>query len=1254
VQHALRIYTEEARGATVEERLRDTVHRLNTLIIKTLDQQDVPREQRSAATLELVVVVEEAGKKRAHIAHVGDSQTWLVRNGVSYLLTEDQSLVQRLVALGRITPEQARRHEQRNVIANGLGLNDALDNPTDPSTVVQVRTIDLLDGDVLLAVSDGFTDPAEWNHTDQNVLLPRNTPESLGTDQGIPGGLLVAAVEKGQGDAEHTAQSLVSAVRPLADSVSRERNYKNGVDNISAGVYIVRPSVNPPAPVVPLVTNQELGPTPLTYTARQNITRANPLKLGRQRDENHILFSVDGVSLEHAQVYLENGAWWIEDLKTVNGTYVGFDKLSAPVPRRLGPKQVVSLGVDAQVVVTIEPTGNTITFSPLQGIRQGSFAAGLPIALGGAAFIPGAAAVLPWIGGVYVGANLPFVLQPAIHWASGKLPGQAWLTSIDFWVTTNTTRWARFLDSSWLRFLRIAPFSATVVQDVSTIVSFQGGDTVAENLAKLSRLMDRPAGMVGIPPDSLRRWDRFSLPSGAVHIGDDIGGMPMGIGKATGNEAFEVTIGQQTYYLIVTGNRGNESTDTWKITLLDPSGRVVGEGLTIEGLVGLRVLPNGIGGSYAQLTALTDLTARHIPNHLLRLALGIPQKPLALPSQAPYLYPSMTPEELRSRPRWPWDQRTFFPSQKSITMGRSAGQTISLRDDPSVSRTHASIAFDDTARRWYLADSSSSLGTWVNGTRIDKTFILEPNTVYALRMGKTMMDVWVDDSGKLTVSKRTGRLGQMEVEGMSDPKQSIVTVEQWQQAGSRFRDTYSFHGKLEEQVVDGQPNTNYTHSHKVRQWTDLIMAMLEAGIDPFGIGIQEDLDVLRVAFALAGDFHDTGNFMDLRDGKIIALPSQTHAGAEGRSIAIFTHAFERGDLAEYLDKLSPEKRARVVKLVPHLIDGTNVGKYGLLFAEGPNVPSPLQNAMRLADQAASFLYRGSLQSQDPFIHPTITLLLEMSNQESTNIPAGTLSTFPNFGSSVVKSNLMKQFLAAIRNFTAAKGEETVRTLLSLDPGETVEARVARVTVQNNALLTTFNTIKPDDITSDSVRYDGVQLRQWITDAFGLSREGPLTSRTETLPECVTGDTALKKRRRKKRPDGTWEDVWDDVPIKDIEEGDEILSLNEATGTFAPATVKKLMHKGVQTVWKLTTASGKTIRTTSEHPYLVPTIGHHENSVHSGFIDETGITNDPLQPKIGVGLLTVTAHEELLNRQLRQIFLEAVHTLGATEKTFEFK
>jgi len=84
----------------------------------------------------------------ALIAHVGDSRAYLFRDGVLTQLTEDHSLVAQAVREGILTPEQAARHPQRNIITRALGTKDTVEVD---SLVIKVQK-----GDLLLCSSDGL------------------------------------------------------------------------------------------------------------------------------------------------------------------------------------------------------------------------------------------------------------------------------------------------------------------------------------------------------------------------------------------------------------------------------------------------------------------------------------------------------------------------------------------------------------------------------------------------------------------------------------------------------------------------------------------------------------------------------------------------------------------------------------------------------------------------------------------------------------------------------------------------------------------------------------------------------------------------------------------------------------------------------------------------------------------------------------------------------------------------------------------
>jgi protein phosphatase len=84
------------------------------------------------------------------IANIGDSRTYLLRDGALSQLTRDDSFVQELVERGHITAEQARTHPSRSLVLK------ALDG--DPEQRPAIETLAARAGDRLLLCSDGLSD----------------------------------------------------------------------------------------------------------------------------------------------------------------------------------------------------------------------------------------------------------------------------------------------------------------------------------------------------------------------------------------------------------------------------------------------------------------------------------------------------------------------------------------------------------------------------------------------------------------------------------------------------------------------------------------------------------------------------------------------------------------------------------------------------------------------------------------------------------------------------------------------------------------------------------------------------------------------------------------------------------------------------------------------------------------------------------------------------------------------------------------
>jgi protein phosphatase len=85
----------------------------------------------------------------ALLAHVGDSRAYLCRDGELSMITEDHTLVQRMVREGKLTRDEADHHPQRSILTRALGVDAEVD--------VDDFTVELRPGDRILLCTDGLT-----------------------------------------------------------------------------------------------------------------------------------------------------------------------------------------------------------------------------------------------------------------------------------------------------------------------------------------------------------------------------------------------------------------------------------------------------------------------------------------------------------------------------------------------------------------------------------------------------------------------------------------------------------------------------------------------------------------------------------------------------------------------------------------------------------------------------------------------------------------------------------------------------------------------------------------------------------------------------------------------------------------------------------------------------------------------------------------------------------------------------------------
>jgi protein phosphatase len=129
--------------------LQDALEEANKKILEYAAAHAEARGMGSTAVGALIIPPEAA------VAWVGDSRAYLCDHNGLRQVTKDHSLVQRLIEIGQITPEEARHHEHKNVITRSLGAR-----PSGPAGAESV-TLRLKRGDRLMLCSDGLTTHVE-------------------------------------------------------------------------------------------------------------------------------------------------------------------------------------------------------------------------------------------------------------------------------------------------------------------------------------------------------------------------------------------------------------------------------------------------------------------------------------------------------------------------------------------------------------------------------------------------------------------------------------------------------------------------------------------------------------------------------------------------------------------------------------------------------------------------------------------------------------------------------------------------------------------------------------------------------------------------------------------------------------------------------------------------------------------------------------------------------------------------------------
>jgi protein phosphatase len=171
--------------------------------------QSDPALRGMGTTCTLVLIDDD----RVHIAHVGDSRAYRLRDGQLEQLTEDHTLVSRMVQEGRLSADEAAHHPQRSIITRALGV--------DEDVQVDLDTVELSDGDRLVICSDGLSSMVDDGQI-QSVLARESDPQKaadglveLANEAGGDDNITVVVIDFEDGDG--SGRRIVPAAEPAEE-----------------------------------------------------------------------------------------------------------------------------------------------------------------------------------------------------------------------------------------------------------------------------------------------------------------------------------------------------------------------------------------------------------------------------------------------------------------------------------------------------------------------------------------------------------------------------------------------------------------------------------------------------------------------------------------------------------------------------------------------------------------------------------------------------------------------------------------------------------------------------------------------------------------------------------------------------------------------------------------------------------------------------------------------------------------------------
>jgi protein phosphatase len=152
------------------EGLYNAINAANITVLN--DARENPNHFGMGTTvIALGLTVDDEGVTSPTLCHVGDSRAYQLRDGALRQLTDDHSVAEEWVRMGRLTPEEAAVHPRRHQLTRGVGVEETI--------AVDVMSLHALAGDRILLCSDGLSNELDGDTLARLSSAPYTLEEAV-------------------------------------------------------------------------------------------------------------------------------------------------------------------------------------------------------------------------------------------------------------------------------------------------------------------------------------------------------------------------------------------------------------------------------------------------------------------------------------------------------------------------------------------------------------------------------------------------------------------------------------------------------------------------------------------------------------------------------------------------------------------------------------------------------------------------------------------------------------------------------------------------------------------------------------------------------------------------------------------------------------------------------------------------------------------------------------------------------------------